>query len=198
MVKNYELYFILNPGLTAAKIDKEIEKIEKILKSDLKAENIKFEKEGIKKLAYPIKKDKSGFYVLTTFEASYEQTPNIQKVEKKLNSQSSVIRYILVDQTEFLIQKSKESLNESAEFSEHREFNKGRGEKKKCITKYLGKRVIDYKDVDYLEQFVSPYAKIFGTDRTGTSAKFQRKIVKAIKRARHMALMPFTNKHEQD
>ena len=88
----------------------------------------------------------------------------------------------------------KRTLNTKAEFSHHRELNKGKKDKK-CIVKYLGVEAIDYKDYAFLNQFTSPYAKLFGKERTGVSAKYQRKIKNAIKRARHMALMPFTPIH---
>ncbi|MFA6322122.1 MAG: 30S ribosomal protein S18 [Candidatus Buchananbacteria bacterium] len=53
---------------------------------------------------------------------------------------------------------------------------------------------IDYKDITTLKRFVSSYAKIVPRKRSGVCAKHQRKLATAIKRARIMALMPFTNK----
>ncbi|MEZ4210624.1 MAG: 30S ribosomal protein S18 [Patescibacteria group bacterium] len=50
---------------------------------------------------------------------------------------------------------------------------------------------IDYKDVKLLRRFVSRYMKIESRKRTGASAKYQRAINTAIKRARHLALLPF-------
>ena len=51
---------------------------------------------------------------------------------------------------------------------------------------------IDYKDVDLLKRFVSDRGKILPRRVTGTSAKYQRELTVAIKRARHMALLPFS------
>jgi small subunit ribosomal protein S18 len=51
---------------------------------------------------------------------------------------------------------------------------------------------IDYKDVDLLKKFVSERGKILPRRVTGTSAKYQRKLTRAIKVARIMALLPFT------
>ena len=51
--------------------------------------------------------------------------------------------------------------------------------------------VIDYKDVELLKRFISDRGKILSRRVTGTSAKYQRQLVKAIKNARHMALLPF-------
>lgn len=50
---------------------------------------------------------------------------------------------------------------------------------------------IDYKDVDRLRRFVSDRAKIEPTRKTGVCAKHQRMLRSAIKRARHLALLPF-------
>lgn len=50
---------------------------------------------------------------------------------------------------------------------------------------------IDFKDVDLLRKFVTDRGKILPRRVTGTSAKYQRMLATAIKRARHMALLPF-------
>ena len=50
---------------------------------------------------------------------------------------------------------------------------------------------IDYKDVELLKKFVSERGKILPRRVTGTSAKYQRMLTTAIKRARHMALLPY-------
>ncbi|ADQ60066.1 30S ribosomal protein S18 [Lactobacillus delbrueckii subsp. lactis] len=50
---------------------------------------------------------------------------------------------------------------------------------------------VDYKDVDLLKHFISERGKILPRRVTGTSAKNQRKVAKAIKRARIMGLLPF-------
>lgn len=52
---------------------------------------------------------------------------------------------------------------------------------------------IDYKNVDLLYRFISNRAKIMSRRKTGTCAKHQRKLAVAIKRARHLALLPFTD-----
>jgi len=53
---------------------------------------------------------------------------------------------------------------------------------------------IDYKNTDLLRRFISSQAKILSPRRTGTCAKHQRRLAKAIKRARIMGLLPFTRK----
>ncbi|MAF13623.1 MAG: 30S ribosomal protein S18 [Parcubacteria group bacterium] len=53
---------------------------------------------------------------------------------------------------------------------------------------------IDYKDTQTLRRFISSYSKIVPRKRSGVCAKHQRKLATAIKRARIMALLPFTTK----
>lgn len=50
---------------------------------------------------------------------------------------------------------------------------------------------IDYKDTELLKRFVSPNGKIISRRVTGTSAKYQRMLATAVKRARQMALLPY-------
>jgi small subunit ribosomal protein S18 len=67
----------------------------------------------------------------------------------------------------------------------------GQTKKKYCRFKKHGIKYIDYKDPDYLLTFVNEQGKILPRRITGNSLKFQRKIAQAVKRARHLSLMPF-------
>lgn len=58
-----------------------------------------------------------------------------------------------------------------------------------CVEKT---QVIDYKDVGMLRRFLSERGKIKGRRKSGTCAKHQRRLAVAIKRARHLALLPYT------
>ncbi|MDP3286676.1 MAG: 30S ribosomal protein S18 [Methyloversatilis sp.] len=55
---------------------------------------------------------------------------------------------------------------------------------------------IDYKDVEILKDFISENGKIMPARLTGTRAGYQRQLSTAIKRARFLALMPFTDLHQ--
>ncbi len=54
---------------------------------------------------------------------------------------------------------------------------------------------IDYKDLNLLKSFVSESGKIVPSRITGTSARYQRQLATAIKRARFLALLPYTDAH---
>ena len=62
---------------------------------------------------------------------------------------------------------------------------------KYCRFKKNGIKYIDYKDADFLMYLVNEQGKILPRRLTGTSLKYQRKVSQAIKRARHLALMPY-------
>jgi small subunit ribosomal protein S18 len=63
--------------------------------------------------------------------------------------------------------------------------------KKNCRFKKSGIKYIDYKDPDFLIKFVNEQGKLLPRRLTGTSLKYQRKVSVAVKRARHLALMPY-------
>ncbi|MCC1484841.1 30S ribosomal protein S18 [Winogradskyella immobilis] len=64
-------------------------------------------------------------------------------------------------------------------------------QKRYCRFKKAGIKYIDYKDPDYLLKFVNEQGKLLPRRLTGTSLKYQRKVSVAVKRARHLALMPY-------
>ena len=55
---------------------------------------------------------------------------------------------------------------------------------------------IDYKDLDILKDYISDTGKIVPSRITGTKAKYQRQLATAVKHARHLALLPYTDSHE--
>jgi small subunit ribosomal protein S18 len=194
-MQKYNLYLILNPKLSSENVGTELNKLEAILKNDVNAQNITMDDEGLKRLSYPINKSTTGIYVDINFDLDINDCAKLKVFEQKINLMDSVIRYLNINITDFLKQKAKEVLNK-VEITSHRDLNT-KAKDKKCISKFMGIREIDYKDQEYLRQFVSPYSKIFAREKTGTSAKFQRKIAQAVKRSRHMSLMSFTNIHNQ-
>lgn len=65
--------------------------------------------------------------------------------------------------------------------------------KKQCFFCSQNLKEIDYKDTEILRRFVSSQAKIIDPRHTGTCAKHQRMLARAIKRARFMALLPYVS-----
>ena len=70
-------------------------------------------------------------------------------------------------------------------------IKKIRPHKKVCYFTKNEVKYIDYKDVELLKKFITPNGKIASRHTTGTSAKYQRELAKAIKNARFMGLLPY-------
>jgi small subunit ribosomal protein S18 len=67
--------------------------------------------------------------------------------------------------------------------------------KKVCKFSADGVKEIDYKDVATLKGYITETGKIVPSRITGTSARYQRQLATAIKRARYLALLPFSDQH---
>jgi small subunit ribosomal protein S18 len=69
--------------------------------------------------------------------------------------------------------------------------------KRKKFCRFTAEKIewIDYKDVDVLRDFISDNGKIIPARLTGTKAHYQRQLDTAIKRARFLALLPYTDNH---
>lgn len=63
--------------------------------------------------------------------------------------------------------------------------------KKYCRFKKAGIKYVDYKDPEFLKKFLNEQGKILPRRITGNSLKFQRRVAQAVKRARHLALLPY-------
>ncbi len=68
--------------------------------------------------------------------------------------------------------------------------------RKFCKFTAEGVKEIDYKDLETLKQYVSETGKIVPSRITGTKAKYQRQLATAVKRARFLALLPYTDGHK--
>lgn len=62
---------------------------------------------------------------------------------------------------------------------------------KQCYFSQQNIKHIDYKDTEILKKFINPHGRMIARKRTGISAKYQRQLATAIKRARFMGLLPF-------
>ena len=69
--------------------------------------------------------------------------------------------------------------------------NIGDKRKKYCRFRKYGIKYIDYKDEQFLMQFVNEQGKLLPRRITGNSLKYQRKVATAVKRARHLAMLPY-------
>ena len=68
--------------------------------------------------------------------------------------------------------------------------------RKFCRFTAEGVKEIDYKDLDTLKGYITETGKIVPSRITGTSAKYQRQLARAVKRARALALLPYSDSHK--
>lgn len=69
--------------------------------------------------------------------------------------------------------------------------NIGQKKTKYCRFKRFGLKYVDYKDDAFLIQFVNDQGKLLPRRLTGNSLKYQRRVATAVKRARHLAILPY-------
>lgn len=65
---------------------------------------------------------------------------------------------------------------------------------KKCYFSQNNIKHIDYKDTELLKKFLNPHARLMSSKKTGVSAKSQRQLANAVKKARFMALIPYVSR----
>ena len=95
-MKEYELAVIFDASLEEDKIDKEIEKQTTLLEKE-NCEIEKIDKWGVKKLAYPIKKQDNGFYTIIYFKGTSEVIPELERLNR-IND--SILRHMVVKSEE--------------------------------------------------------------------------------------------------
>ena len=76
-----------------------------------------------------------------------------------------------------------------------RKKNQNRNKNRYCFFTAKGIEQIDYKDIDLLKKYITETGKIIPSRITGTKSHYQKQLAVAIKRARHLALLPYTDQH---
>lgn len=109
-MNNYEAVFILTPVLSDAQMKEAVEKFKSILTDD-GAEIVNEESWGLRKLAYPIDKKTTGFYIFLEFKAN---PAIIERLEVNFRRDERVIRFLTIKQDKF-----------SLEYAEKRRRNRG-------------------------------------------------------------------------
>src|SRR5450759_3298698 len=188
MLNQYETVFIATPVLSENQMKEAVQKFKKVI-TDNSGEIVHEENWGLKKLAYPIQKKSTGFYYLVEFKGEGDL---IEKLAVQYRRDERIIRFLTLRMEKFSVEygEKKRKQNES----EIRYLTPPTVEikkKKYCRFKKNRIRYIDYKDPEFLKKFLNDQGKILPRRITGTSLKYQRKVAKAVKRARHIALLPY-------
>ena len=181
----YELTYILTSVLSSEQIAEVVSKITAAVENaggDVK----QVDQWGMKRLSYPVAKKRNGYYVNMYFEGPATM---VARIERLLSIDDHVLRYLTLamDKKMLFAFDTKRRSSEAAAVSQEGEETDVQQE----IPTVRGPRYIDYKDTEFLQRYINEQGKMLPRRFTLVSAKRQRAITRAIKRARHLALMPY-------
>ncbi len=205
----YEVVYILDPALDESAVTAKLEKFHDLATS-AGGEVSAVDLWGSRQLAYPVGKQRAGYYVVAQFTAAPEALP---EYERLLKLDEEVLRYLLVlnegeptsgmsilsevvkppredDEDE----DEEEEEEEDADETSPPEFQGARGRRRRMEGPPI--ELLNYKDVSTLSRFLTEEGKILPKRTTKVTSQFQRQLGRAVKRARYLALIPYTRRHE--
>ena len=208
-MKDYEIVYIFNPNLDEDSVTQKLEKFHSVLLAE-GGESLALDHWGLKQFAYPIKDRKNGYYVVSQMRVKASGLPEFERL---VGLDDDILRYLVVmnrgeptSQESVLAEvfsppsppaDSDDSGEEEEAPTEERKESVGpRGSARRRQMDGPPVSVLNYKDVDRLSQFITEQGKILPKRTTKVSASFQRKLSRAIKRARFLALVPYVGSHE--
>lgn len=218
-MRDYELVVIFHPALGEDAIQQKLERFHGLV-SGGDAEITVVDHWGGRRLAYPIRKQTTGYYVVTQFLGDPTALPELERIMKL---DEEVLRYLIVvnegepstgmsvvaevapavrapEEAAEDDQGDKEEKDEEEEASAPSrtsppEFSGGRGHRRRIEGPPI--TILNYKDVATLSRFVTEQGKLLPRRTTRVAARFQRKLGRAVKRARYLALLPYVRRHER-
>ena len=212
----YEIVYIFDQALDEDAVNERLERFHPLaVGSD--GEVLTVDHWGIRQMTYPVRKQKTGYYVVAQVRAGPEGLPEFERL---LKLEPDLMRYlVVVNEGEPTSGRSvlgerphrtprphegaapphrRHDQDESAEDSVPRggppEFSGGRGRRRRMEGPVI--ELLNYKDVATLSQFLTEQGKILPRRTTKVTARFQRRLGTAIKRARYLALIPYLRDHE--
>ena len=214
----YEIVYIFDATLDEDAVNKKLEKFHPlVIGSD--GEVMAVDHWGVRQMAYPVKKQKTGNYVVAQVRAGSDGLPEFERV---LRLDTDLMRYlIVVNEGEPTSGRSTlgerppraqkddddddddhaDPEDEASEIDDNAvmrhsppEFSGGRGRRRRMEGPVI--ELLNYKDVSTLSQFMTEQGKILPKRTTKVTARFQRQLGRAIKRARYLALIPYVRDHE--
>jgi small subunit ribosomal protein S6 len=207
----YEIVYIFDPALDEDGVNARLEKHHGTI-TGAGGEIVMVDHWGARQLAYPVAKQRMGYYVVAHLNAGADALPEF---ERQLKLDESVLRYLLVlnegepttglslvadrpdtGESESAPVDSDEDDDEDEDDDDDSppEFSGGRGRRRRhegpAIT------LLNYKDVATLSRFLTESGKILPKRTTKVTARFQRQLGRAVKRARYLSLIPYIQDHE--
>jgi small subunit ribosomal protein S6 len=203
----YEVVYILHPALDESAVNAKLERFHELATAK-GGEVSAVDHWGPRQLAYPINKQKNGYYVVAQFTAAGDALPEFERL---LKLDEEVMRYLLVLNegeptsgqsilAEVRRPASDEEPDEEEEDEEDEDddsppqFQGGRGRRRRLEGPPV--QLLNFKDVGTLSRFLTESGKILPKRTTKVTATFQRQLGRAVKRARYLALIPYTRRHE--
>jgi len=210
----YEVVYILDPSLDEDTIAGKLEKFHELATAE-GGEVSAVDHWGPRQLAYPIHGQNTGFYVVAQFTAAPGALPEFERI---LKLDDDLMRYLLVlnegEPTSGLSIMAEthgddESEEEEATDGEEDdeiddedddddsppEFQGSRGRRRRHEGPAV--ELLNYKDVGTLSKFLTEEGKILPKRTTKVGAAFQRQLGSAVKRARFLALVPYSRGHDR-
>lgn len=215
----YEVVYILDPALDEAAVDAKLENFHALATAN-GGEVSAVDHWGNRQLAYPINKQRSGYYAVAQFTAEADALPEFERL---LRLDDEVMRYLLVlnegepitgesIMADVPVRARAEDEDDDDDDEDDDGPRRGDGEAdgdgSSAPPEFHGSRgrrrrmegpaitLLNYKDVSTLSHFVTEEGKILPKRTTKVTAAFQRQLGRAVKRARFLSLLPYTRRHE--
>ena len=216
----YEIVYIFDANLDEDSVNKKLEKFHPLMLGK-SGEVAAVDRWGARQMAYPVKKQNTGYYVVTQVRAEVDGLPEFERV---LRLDPELLRYLIVlnegepttghsllgaeppsrvdkddgddgedDGPDDAPGEDGDEEDADGRFSPP-EFSGGRGRRRRMEGPVI--ELLNYKDVSTLSQFMTEQGKILPKRTTKVTAGFQRQLGRAIKRARFLALIPYIRDHE--
>ncbi len=202
----YEVVYILDPALDEGAVTAKLEKFHALAVAS-GGEVTAVDHWGNRQLAYPIRRHQSGYYVVAQFSAVADAIPEFERL---LRLDEEVLRYLLVlnegeptsgmsilaEVTRPVVDKDDDDEEEDEDDDDDAppQFQGGRGRRRRMEGPPI--ELLNYKDVSTLSRFLAESGKILPKRTTKVTAAFQRQLGTAVKRARYLALIPYTRRYE--
>ena len=219
----YEVVYIFDATLDEDSVNKKLEKFHPLVVGK-SGEVVAVDHWGIRQMAYPVRKQNTGYYVVAQLRAEVDGLPEFERV---LGLDPELLRYLMVlnegepttghsrlgaappsraerddhddDDKDDDKDRGSDEYPGSEEDAAARvfsppEFSGGRGRRRRMEGPVI--ELLNYKDVSTLSQFMTEQSKILPKRTTKVTARFQRQLGRAIKRARFLALIPYIREHE--
>jgi len=196
-IRRYETVIVISPSLAEKDISNIICDVENFIKKN-KGEIIYSEKIGIIDLAYKILNNTKGYFYFCEFSID---AVNIIDLDKLYRINESIVRYVIVSLCKHGIKYNEALRNSKTTVKQNIFLSKVKtvieqkiidfSKKMYCRFKRFGIKYVDYKNVNFLIHFLNPQGKILPRRLTGNTLKYQKKVATAIKRARHLSILPF-------